>query len=59
MDLTAFDVTDVPSQLLETQWIEIFGPNMPLEEFARASGTISYEVLTGLGKRVERSYVGG
>ncbi|HSO48185.1 MAG TPA: alanine racemase [Rhizobiaceae bacterium] len=59
MDLTAFDVTDVPQQLLETtQWIELFGPNIALDEFARAAGTISYEVLTGLGKRAERSYVG-
>ncbi len=58
MDLTAFDVTDVPRQLLDgTQWIELFGPNMPLDEFARAAGTISYEVLTGMGKRADRVYL--
>lgn len=55
MDLTAFDVTDVPSQALDSgDWIEFFGPNMPLDEFARDCGTISYEVLTGMGKRAER-----
>jgi alanine racemase len=55
MDLTAFDVTSVPQQVLDREkWIEFFGPNMPLDEFARACGTISYEVLTGMGKRAER-----
>jgi alanine racemase len=55
MDLTAFDVTDVPQSVLDREkWIEFFGPNMPLDEFARACGTISYEVLTGMGKRAER-----
>jgi len=29
-----------------------------LDEFAEWAGTISYEVLTGLGRRVERVYVG-
>jgi alanine racemase len=58
MDLTAFDVTDVPPQHLATaQWIELFGPNIALDKFARAAGTISYEVLTGLGRRAERVYV--
>ena len=57
MDLTAFDVTGVPSQVLESgDWIEFFGQNMPLDEFARACGTISYEVLTGMGRRAERVY---
>jgi alanine racemase len=55
MDLTAFDVTDVPRQALDNgDWIEFFGPNMPLDEFARACGTISYDVLTGMGRRAER-----
>jgi alanine racemase len=55
MDLTAFDVTGVPPQVLDSgEWIEFFGENMPLDEFARACGTISYEVLTGMGKRAER-----
>jgi len=30
-----------------------------LDEFAEWAGTISYEVLTGLGRRVERTYVDG
>jgi alanine racemase len=58
MDLTAFDVTDIPAHLLgRGEWIEFFGPNMPLDNFARACGTISYEVLTGLGNRAEKVYL--
>lgn len=60
MDLTAFDITDVPPHHLDSaQWIELFGPNIALDVFARAAGTISYEVLTGLGKRAERVYLDG
>jgi alanine racemase len=28
-------------------------------ELARRAGTISYDILTGIGKRVVREYVGG
>jgi len=59
MDLTMFDVTDVPAHVLEDGWIELIGPNVPLDEVARACGTIGYEVLTGLGKRFARHYRGG
>lgn len=60
MDLTAFDVTDIPRAVLEqAEWVEFFGRHRPLDEFARAAGTIGYEVLTGLGHRVARRYVEG
>ncbi len=39
--------------------IELFGPNMPIDEVAEAAGTISYELLTSLGRRYHRDYVGG
>lgn len=58
MDLTAFDVTDVPEQALnDAMWVEFFGRNIALDDFARACGTISYEVLTGVGRRAERVWV--
>lgn len=58
MDLTIFDVTDVTSTAVRAgDYIELFGPNMPLEEVANAGGTIGYELLTGLGLRYERRYV--
>ena len=49
MDYTMFDVTDIPDELLEDGWIELIGPNIPLDEAARLSGTIGYELLTLTG----------
>lgn len=59
MDLTMFDVTDVPQSALETGWIELIGPEVPLDDVARAAGTIGYEILTNLGSRYQRRNVGG
>ncbi len=58
MDLTLFDVTEVPEQALlaDARWIELFGPNIALDEAAAAAGTIGYEMLTSLGSRYCRSY---
>lgn len=58
MDLTIFDVTDVPDGAVRSgDYIELFGPNMPVDEVARAAGTIGYEMLTSLGLRHERRYL--
>ncbi|MDK4739096.1 alanine racemase [Rhizobium sp. CNPSo 3464] len=58
MDLTIFDVTDVPEKLVRAgDYIELFGKNIPVDDAARAAGTISYEMLTGLGLRHERRYI--
>ncbi len=58
MDLTAFDVTDVPGEVLEkARWIELFGHNIALDDAARACGTIGYELLTDLGGRYLREYI--
>ena len=35
-------------------WVEIFGTNAPVEWVAAQPGTIPYEILTGIGLRVER-----
>ena len=56
MDLTIFDVTDVPAHV-DADHIELFGPTIPLDEAARAAGTIGYELLTGLGRRYGRTVV--
>lgn len=57
MDLTTFDVSQVPDAVLErAEWIELFGSNVALDEVARACGTIGYELLTGLGARYSRIY---
>lgn len=60
MDATMFDVTDLGiGGVNRGDFIELFGPNIPLDEAARAAGTISYELLTSLGRRYNRRYVGG
>lgn len=59
MDLTMFDVTELgPDALGPGDHIELFGPNLPIEEAAAAAGTIPYELLTSLGRRYNRRYVG-
>ncbi|MBP2547398.1 alanine racemase [Neorhizobium galegae] len=60
MDLTIFDVTDLPQGAIAAgDYIELFGHNMALDEVARAGGTIGYELLTSLGLRYERRYLDG
>lgn len=60
MDLTMFDITDLgPDMVAKGDYIELFGPNLPLDEAATAAGTISYELLTALGRRYHRRYVEG
>ncbi|MGJ8569923.1 MAG: alanine racemase [Hoeflea sp.] len=59
MDLTMFDVTDLPDDAVNAgDWIELLGTTITLEQAANAAGTISYELLTSLGRRHARSYVG-
>ena len=57
MDLVCLDVTDLkdPPQIGEP--VEFFGKSVSLFEAAQACGTIPYELLTGLGGRVDRRYV--
>jgi len=58
MDLTAFDLTDVPDEdLKDAKWIELFGPKILVDDAARACGTIGYELLTGLGGRYTRKFI--
>ncbi|MGI9357648.1 MAG: alanine racemase [Rhizobiaceae bacterium] len=58
MDLCAFDITDIPpDEIAEGDWLELFGKTIPIDDVARAAGTIGYELLTGLGRRYARCYV--
>jgi alanine racemase len=59
MDLTMFDVTDLgPDGVAVGDMIQLFGPDLPIDEAAAAAGMVAYELLTGLGRRFERVYVG-
>jgi alanine racemase len=58
MDLTIFDVTDLPENLIRAgDYIELFGKNILVDDAARSAGTIGYEMLTSMGLRHERKYV--
>jgi len=58
MDLISIDVTQVPRESVEVGGaVELIGPNVGVDEVAAAAGTISYEILTGLGLRPAREYV--
>lgn len=59
MDLTMFDVTDLGADAVTVgDWVELFGPNITIDDAATAAGTISYELLTSLGRRYHRHYAG-
>ena len=60
MDLISVDVTGVPEDISQRgAWVELIGPNVTAQEFAARAGTIDYEVLTNLGRRALRRYIGG
>ena len=60
MDLITIDVSGVPEEFSRRgAWVELIGPNVPAHELAARAGTIDYEVLTNLGRRAFRRYLGG
>jgi alanine racemase len=60
MDLITLDVSRVPLELSQRgAWVELIGPNVPAHVMAHHAGTIDYEVLTNLGRRALRRYIGG
>ena len=60
MDLITLDVTGVPEHLCPVgALVDLIGPNNPIDQVAAAAGTIGYEILTSLGHRYHRAYVGG
>jgi alanine racemase len=60
MDLITIDVSRVPEAVSgRGAWVELIGPNVPAQHMADHAGTIDYEVLTNLGRRALRRYIGG
>ncbi len=60
MDMTMIDVTDVPGVQIDDEVIIIGGEGenrITADDMAAWAGTISYEILCGIGDRVERVYV--
>ena len=57
MDLFTIDVSDVSTDIaVPGAMVELIGDHIALDDLASAAGTISYELLTGLGSRWMRCY---
>lgn len=60
MDLITFDVTKAPSDAARPGgFISLLGEGASTDEVAGLAGTIGYEILTNLGPRYFRRFVGG
>lgn len=57
MDLIAIDVTGCDAAVPGAM-VELLGANVAVDDAARLAGTSAYELLTRLGPRAERRYVG-
>ncbi len=55
MDMTMLDVSGL-EDIREGDEVEVFGENLSLREVAKWSGTIPYEIMTGISQRVKRIY---
>jgi alanine racemase len=57
MDMLTFDVTDIKDITLGME-VELWGKNLAINEIASHVGTIGYELMTRISKRVPRVYIG-
>ena len=55
MDMIVINVSDVSVQ--EGDFVEIFGKENPIENLAKASDTIPYEIISRIAPRVKRIIV--
>jgi alanine racemase len=56
MDMCMVDLTDIPEARVGSE-VELFGPNNSLLSLSDAAGTIPYEILCSVTKRVPRLYL--
>jgi len=54
MDMCMIDITDIAAS--ENDEVIVFGIENPITEIAKDVGTIPYEVLTNVSRRVKRVY---
>lgn len=58
MDLTTVDLSRVPLDVWQKNpWVELINHRLTVDQVASLGGTVSWEVLTGLGNRVFKRYV--
>ena len=59
MDLITVDVTGVPEALAHRgAWVEVIGDRVSVDDLTDRAGTIGYELLSRLSRRVHRIYAG-
>ncbi len=59
MDLVTLDVSEVPPEAARPgAVVEVIGERHPVDAVAQEAGTIGYEILTSLGRRYHRRYLG-
>jgi alanine racemase len=51
MDMLTVDLTDLPSVDVDAP-VELWGPQLPIDEVAERAGTIGYELMCALARRV-------
>ena len=57
MDSLMVDITALPAgAVTEGDFVELIGPHQSIDTIAADAGTISYEILTALGRRFYREY---
>ncbi|MDR3461026.1 MAG: alanine racemase C-terminal domain-containing protein, partial [Beijerinckiaceae bacterium] len=57
MDLVVIDVTEAPT-VERGDSVELLGAEITIDDLAARAGTIGYEVLSHLGTRSHRRYLG-
>lgn len=55
MDMCMVDISDIP-EAQEGDEVLVFGKGLPVTQLAEWSGTIAYEIMTGISQRVKRVY---
>ncbi|UCH72897.1 MAG: alanine racemase [Rhodospirillales bacterium] len=58
MDLITLDVTRAP-EVRPGDMVDLIGPHHDVDALAAEADTIGYEILTNLGRRFRRRYIGG
>lgn len=56
MDMMMVDVTDIPDVVIGETVYLFDNKEITVDELAKIANTINYEIITGIGKRVERVY---
>jgi len=60
MDLITLDITDLPQGVVKRgDKAVLIGDGISIDDVAKRAGTNGYEVLTDLGRRYNRIYIGG